>query len=157
MAQNGTAWRQMAQMTLKHFPWVYNMIICHVGPPWALFRGPRGRIMAENSTKNGPLWPKMALFDQKWPFMTQKVPVSMESWLWHIWVRIACMKFTLHLIWNQIQLQIPPRCQRLTESHLCEGRLQVASCTGVKHNTWQFKLGLLGSHLSLIWVWLVHV
>ena len=21
-------------MTLKHFPWVYYMIICHVGPPW---------------------------------------------------------------------------------------------------------------------------
>ena len=39
MAQNGTAWPQMA---LKHFPWVYYMIICHVGPPWALFRGPRG-------------------------------------------------------------------------------------------------------------------
>ena len=32
MAQNGTAW---PQMTLKHFRWVYYMIICHVGPPWA--------------------------------------------------------------------------------------------------------------------------
>ena len=39
IAQNGTAW---PQMTLKHFQWVYYMIICHVGPPWALFRGPRG-------------------------------------------------------------------------------------------------------------------
>ena len=87
MAQNGTAWRQMAQMTLKHFPWVYNMIICHVGPPWALFRGPRGRIMAEISTKNGPLWPKMALYDQKWPFMTQNIPAWPQMALKHFsWV-----------------------------------------------------------------------
>ena len=121
MAQNGTAWPQMA---LKHFHWVYYMITCHVGPPWALFRGPRGPnngpkqhqkglewfkitkmaqnvtawpqmtlntsiwyitwlyamldhpgpfseahggpIMARNSTKNGPSWPKLSLYDPKW-------------------------------------------------------------------------------------------
>ena len=71
MAQNGTAW---PQMTLKHFPWVYYMIICHVGPPWALFRGPRGPHNGPKQhqkwpfmTKNGPSWPKMALRDPKWP------------------------------------------------------------------------------------------
>ena len=83
MAQNGTAWRQMAQMTLKHFPWVYNMIICHVGPPWALFRGPRGRIMAENSTKNGPLWPKLAIHDPKWPCMTPNGPKTLPMDILH--------------------------------------------------------------------------
>ena len=48
MAQNGTAW---PQMTLKHFQWVYYMIICHVGPPWGhsgIHWGPK---MAQNSTE----------------------------------------------------------------------------------------------------------
>ena len=71
MAQNGTAW---PQMILKHFPWVYYMIICHVGPPLALFRGPRGPQNGPKQhqkwpfmTKNGPSWPQMALHDPKWP------------------------------------------------------------------------------------------
>ena len=29
-------------MALKDLTWVYYMIFCHVGPPWALFGGPRG-------------------------------------------------------------------------------------------------------------------
>ena len=56
MAQNGTAW---PQMILKHFPWVYYMIICHVGPPWGhsgTHRGPKTALkcprMAQNS-QNG--------------------------------------------------------------------------------------------------------
>ena len=71
IAQNGTAW---PQMTLKHFQWVYYMIICHVGPPWALFRGPRGPHNGpkqhQDSPKyhqNGPPWPQMSLHDPKWP------------------------------------------------------------------------------------------
>ena len=71
MAQNGTAWPQMA---LKHFHWVYYMITCHVGPPWALFRGPRGPNNGPKQhqkwsfvTKNGPLWPKISLYDPEWP------------------------------------------------------------------------------------------
>ena len=40
--QNGSKWHCMTLNDPKHFPWVYSMIICHVGPPWALFRGPRG-------------------------------------------------------------------------------------------------------------------
>ena len=39
MAPNVLTWPQMA---LKHFPWVYYMILCHVRPPWSLFRGPLG-------------------------------------------------------------------------------------------------------------------
>ena len=122
MAPNVLTWPQMA---LKHFPWVYYMNICHVGPPWGHLgthggplNGPKqhqkglewlkitrmaqnvtawlqmtlntsngyitwlyvmldhpgpfseahgGPIMAQNSTKNGPSWPKMALHDRKWP------------------------------------------------------------------------------------------
>ena len=48
MAQNGTAW---PQMTLKHFPWVYYMNICHVGPPWGHSGTHGGPKMAQNSTK----------------------------------------------------------------------------------------------------------
>ena len=62
------------QMTLKHFPWVYYMIICHVGPTWTLFRGPRGPHNGPKQhpkwpfmTKNGPSWPKMSLYEPKWP------------------------------------------------------------------------------------------
>ena len=47
---------QMAQMTLKHFPWVYYMIICHVGPPWGLFRGPLGPRWPLKSPQGGPIW-----------------------------------------------------------------------------------------------------
>ena len=52
------------QMTLKHFPWVYYVIICHVGPPWGHSGTHGGLKMAQNSTI-------MALHDQKWPFMTR--------------------------------------------------------------------------------------
>ena len=45
------------QMTLKHFPWVYYMNICHVGPPWG-----------HSGTHGGPKWPKTAL---KWSRMAQ--------------------------------------------------------------------------------------
>ena len=60
--QNGTTW---PQMTLKHSRWVYYVFICHIEPPWALFRGPQG-------PHNGPKQ------HQKWPFMTQN-GASMES------------------------------------------------------------------------------
>ena len=43
-----------------------DIMSCHV--TLGLFRGPRGPIMAQNSTQNGPLWPKMALHDPKWCF-----------------------------------------------------------------------------------------
>ena len=75
MAQNGTAW---PQMTLKHFPWVYYMIICHVGPTWTLFRGPRGPHNGPKQhpklpfmTKNGPSWPKMSLYEPKWQHLVR--------------------------------------------------------------------------------------
>ena len=89
MAQNSTksdaSWPKMTlkfpvwpQMALKHFPWEYYMILCHVGPPWGLFRGTVGPKMAQNSTKmafmaqSGPVGPKIML---KWrAFMTQNVP-----------------------------------------------------------------------------------
>ena len=58
--QNGSKCHCMTPNDPKHFKWVYKMIICHVGPSWALFRGP---IMAQNITK-------MALHDQKWSLMT---------------------------------------------------------------------------------------
>ena len=45
------------QMTLKHFPWVYYMIICHIGPPWG-----------HSGAHGGPKWPKTS---QKWPRMAQ--------------------------------------------------------------------------------------
>ena len=41
------------------------MIICHVGPPWALFRGPRGPKMAQNSTKMAQNITKIALHGPK--------------------------------------------------------------------------------------------
>ena len=47
------------------------MILCHVMSPWGLFRGPRGPKIAQNSTK-------MALYDPKWPLMTQN-DASMKS------------------------------------------------------------------------------
>ena len=51
MAQNGAAW---PQMTLKHFPWVYYMILCHAGPPWGLFRGPLGPCGPRKRPQGGP-------------------------------------------------------------------------------------------------------
>jgi len=74
MAQNSTAW---PQITLKHFPWVYYMIICHVGPPWALFRGPRGPLNGPKHHQdgpeyhqNGPSRPQMSIHDPKRPWNT---------------------------------------------------------------------------------------
>ena len=50
------------------------MIFCHVGPPWALFRGPRGPHNGPKQhqkwpfmTKTGHSWPQMTLHDPKWP------------------------------------------------------------------------------------------
>ena len=40
--QNGSKWHCMTPNDPKHFPWVHNMNICHIGPPWTLFRGLRG-------------------------------------------------------------------------------------------------------------------
>ena len=61
-------------MTLKHFPWVYYMIICHVGPPWG-HSGTHGNPkMAQNCTEmaqmaqnyhagpNGPLNFQFSIF-----------------------------------------------------------------------------------------------
>ena len=64
--QNGSKWHCMTPNDPKHFPWVYNMIICHVGPPRALFRGPRG-------PHNGPKQ------HQKWPFMTKNGPFMTKN------------------------------------------------------------------------------
>ena len=63
----------LPQMTLKHFPWVYYMIICDGGLPWGHSGTHGGPKMAQNSTKmaqNGSKSPeslKMALHDPKWP------------------------------------------------------------------------------------------
>ena len=57
--QNGSKCHCMTPNDPKHFQWVYNMIICHVGPPWALFRGPQG-------PHNGPKQ------HHKWPLVTPK-------------------------------------------------------------------------------------
>ena len=64
--QNGSKWHCM---TLKHFIWVYHMIICHVGPSWALFRGPQG---PQNGPKQHQKWPFMTKNDHSWPQMTLK-------------------------------------------------------------------------------------
>ena len=48
MVQNVPAWPQMA---LKHFPWLYYMNICHVGPLWGHSGTHGGPKMAQNSTK----------------------------------------------------------------------------------------------------------
>ena len=68
-------------MTLKHFPWVYYMIICHVGPSWGHSGIDGGLILAQNSTNNGPSWPKTAFHDQKRPFMAQIVLVWPQNGL----------------------------------------------------------------------------
>ena len=61
---NVLTWPQMA---LKHFPWVYYLILCHVRPTWGLCRGPWGPQNVPKQHHNGPSWPKLALHDQKWP------------------------------------------------------------------------------------------
>ena len=53
MTQNVHVWPQMA---LKHFPWVYYMILCHAGPPWGLFRGPGGPCGPLKRPQGGPIW-----------------------------------------------------------------------------------------------------
>ena len=64
MAQNVTAWLQMTLNTSNgYITWLYVMLD-HPGPFSEAHGGP---IMAQNSTKNGPSWPKMALHDRKWP------------------------------------------------------------------------------------------
>ena len=58
MAQNhqsGSKWHCMTPNDLKHFPWVYNIIICHFGPPWTLFSGPRGPQNGPKQHQNGLL------------------------------------------------------------------------------------------------------
>ena len=53
MTPNVLTWPQMA---LKHFPWAYYMISCHVGPPWGLFRGPLGPRWPLKRPQGGPIW-----------------------------------------------------------------------------------------------------
>ena len=53
MTPNVPTWPQIAQI---HFPWVYYMILCHVGPPWGLFRGPLGPRWPLNRPQGGPIW-----------------------------------------------------------------------------------------------------
>ena len=80
MTQNGTKWPQMA---LKHFRWEYYMILCHVGPPWALFRGPLG---PHNGPKQHQIWSfmtKMALHDPKCPCMTPNGPKTLTMGILH--------------------------------------------------------------------------
>ena len=62
--QNGSKCHCMTPNDPKYFQWVYKMIICHVGPPWALFRGPW-------RPHNGPEQ------HQKWPFMTANGPETL--------------------------------------------------------------------------------
>ena len=64
MTPNVPTWPQIAQI---HFPWVYYMILCHVGPPWGLCRGPREPQIGPKQHHNGPSWPNMAIHDPKWP------------------------------------------------------------------------------------------
>ena len=65
MTPNVHTWPQTA---LKHSPWIYYMILCHVGPLWGLLRGPWGPQNSPKQHQNGPLWPKMVIHDPKWPF-----------------------------------------------------------------------------------------
>ena len=44
------------QTALKHFPWVYYMILCHCGPPWGIFSGPLGPRWPLKSPQGGPIW-----------------------------------------------------------------------------------------------------
>ena len=65
-------------MTLKHFPWVYYMIICHVGPPW----GHSGTHGAPKWPKTAPKWPRMAQNHQngsKWRCMTPNGPIDPKT------------------------------------------------------------------------------
>ena len=65
LAQNHqNACPQMAQMILKHFPWVYYMIKCNVGPPWAFSEANWSPIMVAQNSK-------------KWPFMTPNGPKTL--------------------------------------------------------------------------------
>ena len=93
MAQISTAWPKMAQMALKHIPWVYYMIICHVGPPWALFRGPRGPLNGPKHHQDGPKYHQngavldilvlfWAIFGP--PGASEKVPGWSNMTLYHV-------------------------------------------------------------------------
>ena len=64
MAQNVTAWLQMTLNTSNGYIKWLNVMLDHPGPFSEAHGGP---IIARNSTKNGPSWPKMALHDRKWP------------------------------------------------------------------------------------------
>ena len=64
MAQNGTAWPKMTLNTShEYITWLYVMLD-HSGPFSEAHGGPK---MAQNSTKNGPSWPQMALHDPNGP------------------------------------------------------------------------------------------
>ena len=90
-------------MTLKQFPWVYYMIICHVGPPWALFRGPH--LVRSSFYPSGAGWKwvknrKMGVFSlgcqwnilkmqwnnpyiyEKWYFEKNRPVTERSSWIW---------------------------------------------------------------------------
>ena len=79
--------RVVSQMTLNTSPgyktWLY-VPLDHPVPFSEAYGGP---IMAQNSTKNVPSWPNMALHDPKWPFMTPNGPSSPQKALKHFsWV-----------------------------------------------------------------------
>ena len=80
MAKNGTAWPQMTLNTSHgYIAWLYVMLD-HPGPFSEAHGGP---IMALNSTKNGPLWPKMALHDPKCLCMTPNSPKTLPMGILH--------------------------------------------------------------------------
>jgi hypothetical protein len=80
MAQNGTAWPQMTLNTSHgYITWLYVMLD-HPGP---FSEAHGGSIMAQNSTKNGPSWPNMALHDPKWPCMTPNGPKALLMGIIH--------------------------------------------------------------------------
>ena len=70
-------------MTLKHFPWVYYMIICHVGPPWGHSGTHGGPKMAQNSTKMAQNITKIALHGPKCPYMTLNGPKTLAMGILH--------------------------------------------------------------------------
>ena len=69
-------------MTLKHFPWVYYMNICHVEPPWGHSGTHGGPKMAQTALK----WPRMAQNHNngsKWDCMTPNDPKTLQMGILH--------------------------------------------------------------------------
>ena len=82
MALHGPKCPFMTPNGPKHFPWVYYMILCHVGPPWGLFRGPLGPRWLLKRSQGGRIWHIImnyppakclrAILGHAWPFLVMK-------------------------------------------------------------------------------------